>query len=263
MGSEMMFLAQKQAKSKSNNFTQTCNRFSQFLKERRSLGHLDAFKSFASSEPEIKGSKEVSEARHSNTMKNSFPKKTMERERVSLELFPLMNSRNTAAVENSTQNMSDSDCRELPKSNEESETTTTSPSMTIFYGGKVLIFNELPEDKAQEIMSLVASHGTISSQTQTQNQTQTLTQIHYGINTGATHHLTQGIVSQGEASNLSDLPIARRVSLHRFMEKRKHRLASSAPYQLPTSSMAKETNSNPQKFDIMSNLYEQQLELKL
>lgn len=60
MGSEMLFWGHnKQEKIMNNNksnFTQTCNRFSQFLKERRSLGHLDAFKTtLAPSEFEFKG----------------------------------------------------------------------------------------------------------------------------------------------------------------------------------------------------------------
>ncbi|MYY57411.1 hypothetical protein, partial [Ligilactobacillus salivarius] len=114
--------------------------------------------------------------------------------------------------------------------------------------------------KAQEIMSLVASHGTMSN-----SQAQTQTQIpHHNINTGTTHHLTQDVVSQGGLNLSSDMPIARRVSLHRFMEKRKHRLATSAPYQLPNSSMAKEADCHPQKFNMMRSLYDQQqLELKL
>lgn len=32
------------------------------------------------------------------------------------------------------------------------------PQMTIFYGGQVLVFNELPADKAKEVMDLASSY---------------------------------------------------------------------------------------------------------
>lgn len=255
MGSEMMLLGHKKQENIKSNFTQTCNRFSQFLKERRSLGHLDAFKGFASSELDIKGAKDVSGPRNNATAINLLSK-NMGKDKVSFELFPLTNSRAKAVVDNSTKDMAD--CREMPIIKEESKNNTTTPSMTIFYGGKVLVLNELPEDKAQEIMSL-ATRGTMSSSgSQAQTETQTLG----GINPRVTHHLTQGhVLSQG-ASSLSDFPIARRVSLHRFIEKRKHRIAANAPYQLHKEAAV----SHPQNSDMMRGLqlYEhQQLELKL
>lgn len=130
--------------------------------------------------------------------------------------------------------------------------------MTIFYGGRVLVFNELPEDKAREIMSLARCQ-TMNSSSHTQNQTETPTQTLRSINT-LTSYLAQNVVPQG-VSSLSDLPIARRVSLHRFMEKRKHRIAANAPYQLHNPSM-KMAESHPH--NMMTSLIEQQqLELKL
>ena len=125
--------------------------------------------------------------------------------------------------------------------------------MTIFYGGKVLVFDELPEDNAREIVAL-ATRGTINAKDDAQTQTQT--QTSRSINTTTTQ-LAQG------TSSLSDLPLARRVSLHRFMEKRKHRIASNAPYNLE-SSMVKVSDLNPQKFNTIKKSYTLQLlELKL
>ncbi|XP_021720432.1 protein TIFY 10A-like [Chenopodium quinoa] len=222
-----------------SNFTQTCTRFSQFLKERRSFGHIDAFKTLASSDLDVKGSgaKEVPNAATNNV----FPK-NIEKEKMSLELFPMMNSLTAAnGVENSTKIMADS--RDSPISKEEPKNSTSTPSMTIFYGGRVLVFNDLPEDKAQEIVSL-ANNGMMGPRSQAQTQAHNESQTPRAIN----DVLAQDVVTQG-VGNLSDLPMARRVSLHRFMEKRKHRVAASAPYQ---------------KFDSMKSLYDQQqLELKL
>ncbi|KNA17329.1 hypothetical protein SOVF_080940 [Spinacia oleracea] len=212
-----------------SNFNQTCNRFSQFLKERRSFGQLDAFKTLAnsSSEIDIKGVKDGGI--------NVFAK-NMEKERVSLELFPLMSS------------LVPTDSRKSSISNEESKNTASTPSMsmTIFYGGRVVVFDEFPQDKALEIMSL-AKNGTMSSHSQIEIESQTPNNI-------VPTHLTQGVVSKGMCS-LYDLPIARRVSLHRFMEKRKHRIAASAPYQLQHLS-SKKVDSHTQKSDIMRSLYE-------
>lgn len=254
MGSEMLFLGHKQEKNKNINFAQTCTRLSQFLKEKRCLGHLDALKTnLASSDLDIKGAKEVFGAM--NGSNNVFPKK-MEKKRTSLELFPLTSSLTVDGVENSTKTLPHT--REWPISKEEPKNTTTTPSMTIFYGGKVLVFNELTEDKAQEIMSL-ARNGMRSCCSQTCIQAQGETQTPSGININGTK---QELVPQGVCS-LSDLPIARRVSLHRFMEKRKHRIAANAPYHLQNSSMEM-VDSNSQKFNMMRSVYEQQqLELKL
>ncbi|XP_021716556.1 protein TIFY 10A-like [Chenopodium quinoa] len=235
-----------------SNFTQTCTRFSQFLKERRSFGHLDAFKTLASSDLDVKGAgaKEVTNAATNNV----FPK-NIEKEKMSLELFPMMSSLTAAnGAENSTKIMADS--RESPISKEEPKISTSTPSMTIFYGGRVLVFNDLPEDKAQEIVSL-AKNGMMGprSQAQTQTQAHNESQTPRAIN----DVLAQDVATQG-VGNLSDLPMARRVSLHRFMEKRKHRVAANAPYQI-RNSMA--DDSHPQKFGSMKSLYDQQLELKL
>ncbi|XP_057535632.1 protein TIFY 10A-like isoform X2 [Amaranthus tricolor] len=193
-----------------SNFIQTCSRFSHFLKENRTLGHLHAFK----------GAKDVYGAKNPVT---------------NLELFPM------------------ADSRELPLAKEEAKNTSKTPSMTIFYGGKVLVFDELPEDNAREIVAL-ATRGTINAKDDAQTQTQT--QTSRSINTTTTQ-LAQG------TSSLSDLPLARRVSLHRFMEKRKHRIASNAPYNLE-SSMVKVSDLNPQKFNTIKKSYTLQLlELKL
>ncbi|CAO2840299.1 unnamed protein product [Amaranthus hypochondriacus] len=205
MEGEMMY-----SEKMRSNFTQTCSKFSHFLKENRTLGHLHAFK----------GSKNVYGAKNPVT---------------NLELFPM------------------ADSRELPPAKEKAKNTSNTPSMTIFYRGKVLVFNELPEDNAREIVAL-ATRGTINPKVDAQIQTQT--QTSRNINT-ITTQLAQG------TSSLSDLPLARRVSLHRFMEKRKHRIASNAPYHLE-SLTGKVSALNPQKFNTIKKSYGPHLlELKL
>jgi len=92
--------------------------------------------------------------------------------------------------------------------------------MTIFYGGQVIVFDDLPEDKAEEIMSLASQLGSLDSHSETRTQIQAHT-LNLP-NTTLMTQPTQGSILQ-QPPSLSDLPIARRVSLHRFMEKRKDR----------------------------------------
>ncbi|VAI84866.1 protein TIFY 11e-like [Triticum dicoccoides] len=70
--------------------------------------------------------------------------------------------------------------------------------MTIFYGGQVLVLDEVPADRAAELLRVAAVSGTARGNC--------------------------------EAAD-GDLPMARKASLQRFMEKRKGRLAERAvPY---------------------------------
>ena len=73
--------------------------------------------------------------------------------------------------------------------------------MTIFYGGRVLVLDEVPADRAAELLRVAAAAGT----------------------------------KRGDG----DLPMARKASLQRFMEKRKGRLAERAvPYSRPDGNAA-------------------------
>ncbi|XP_047939988.1 protein TIFY 11c-like [Salvia hispanica] len=64
-------------------------------------------------------------------------------------------------------------------------------AMTIFYGGKVMVYNEFPAERAQEILALA---------------------------------------STASAQPSLDLPIARKNSLASFLEKRRDRITAKAPY---------------------------------
>ncbi|XP_075509616.1 protein TIFY 10B-like [Primulina tabacum] len=90
--------------------------------------------------------------------------------------------------------------------------------MTIFYGGQVLVFDDFPADKVGEIMSLAnKSSGT---------------QNHHHSSAFAPPFTTQIPSERALMPPLaSDLPMARRNSLARFLEKRKDRIKEKAPYQ--------------------------------
>ncbi|PWA81272.1 ZIM-domain protein 5 [Artemisia annua] len=91
--------------------------------------------------------------------------------------------------------------------------TPASAQMTIFYGGQVIVVNDFPADKALEIMNMLSGTQTASS-----------------------------FVA-------SDLPMARKASLARFLEKRKERITARAPYK------QQEGTSTPSKQQDESNTW--------
>lgn len=258
-------------RSNSNNFARTYSRLNQFLKERRrrSLGDQSCFAfPHMSPAPSSKSDPKRVEEEIARKVTMSLLPKNMQKEDIvsasegqgeyylnSLNLFPLTRLSSKEESPKITTNR-----RELPRPTEEPKTTTA--SMTIFYAGKVLVFDDLPEDKAQEVISLATQGITKSTNPQTSVETQTQPQSlasPSNSNMVATQD-KQHTVSQ-EAGGPSELPIARRTSLFRFIEKRKDRVASAAPYQIHNNSSTAMMKSNPQRYNaVMRNLCQQHQE---
>lgn len=76
-----------------------------------------------------------------------------------------------------------------------------SAPMTIFYGGQVLVFSDLSAEQAKEIMGFATKGSSVVPKTETKTPVQ----------------------QQQPQAVGSDLPIARRASLHKFLAKRKER----------------------------------------
>lgn len=86
--------------------------------------------------------------------------------------------------------------------------------LTIFYGGKVVVFDNFPPTKVKDLLQIVHTGD--------------------GVNKASGSAAPQNLPTPSQNS-LSDLPIARRNSLHRFLEKRKGRIIAKAPYQVNNS----------------------------
>lgn len=87
---------------------------------------------------------------------------------------------------------------------------SSATQMTIFYDGKVLVFNDLPPERAEEIMAM-AGKGIVPCSRSTPT-------------TVPDKVMEPTIAREQPLTKVSsDLPIARRASLHRFFEKRKDR----------------------------------------
>ncbi|XP_062215397.1 protein TIFY 10a-like [Phragmites australis] len=100
--------------------------------------------------------------------------------------------------------------------------------LTIFYGGKVLVFNDFPAEKAKDLMQL-ASKGTSAAQNSgllPSSTTATVTD-----STKVTSLPAQPNAVINSQKNAADIPQAPKASLRRFLEKRKDRLSATAPYQ--------------------------------
>ncbi|GFQ01196.1 protein tify 10a [Phtheirospermum japonicum] len=114
-----------------------------------------------------------------------------------------------------------------------------SAQMTIFYAGQVIVFDNFPADKANDIMNLASKSTTvqITPLHAAQIPAESGTGVHhifptnFGIQERRTHCSAQPPLDSG-------LPIARKNSLARFLEKRKERheypkVTANAPYQAP------------------------------
>ncbi|KAL4332994.1 hypothetical protein GQ457_07G039530 [Hibiscus cannabinus] len=216
-------------------FAQTCNLLSQYLKENGSFGDLSLG---MTCNAETNGTPQVPPP----TM-NLFPvddksgdvcSRTVgaPRNLGSMDLFPQRAGFSAPA----------------PKDNVRKSVTNKNmlepqpAQMTIFYGGQVIVFNDFPADKAKEIMLLA---GKSSSKTKSFNPSPcTSSRARRPIESRIGVPPTSKAVQPAPQPIPGDLPIARRASLHRFLEKRKDRITTQAPYRITRSAASPSKSGN-------------------
>ncbi|MFS7899868.1 putative transcription factor TIFY family [Helianthus anomalus] len=103
------------------------------------------------------------------------------------------------------------------------EAKSSTAQMTIFYQGQVLVLDDVPAGRARDLM-LMAKNGVETAKPKPPPV------VDVSRSTKAP------IKEDVQQAKDSDLPIARRASLHKFLAKRKDRASVRAPYQSPGGS---------------------------
>ncbi|KAK4713788.1 hypothetical protein R3W88_019695 [Solanum pinnatisectum] len=125
----------------------------------------------------------------------------------------------------------------FPQGAMKAESEPEKAQMTIFYAGQVIVFNDFPADKAKEIM-LIASTSKGNNPQNPAKQLESAADL-------VVPSFGKTSIQENQMPNqpiVSDLPIARRASLTRFLEKRKDRLTAKVPYHREEAAPNKEEN---------------------
>ncbi|XP_060210005.1 protein TIFY 10A-like [Lycium barbarum] len=212
MGSSEIVDSSKVTGQKSQ-FSQTCNLLSQFLKKNGSVGDLNNLGIYRNFEPT--GSQQTT----TTTTMNLLPM---------IEKSGDSSSSSSEKIPQKPMNLFPQEV-DFAKEQISKNTEPEKAQMTIFYGGQVIVFDDFPADKANEIMKLASKKNTKNS---TNNFSYTM------VNN---QELPKCQVPIPKPS-VADLPIARRNSLTRFLEKRKDRVTATAPYQISNKKIANSKN---------------------
>ncbi|EOA35627.1 hypothetical protein CARUB_v10020844mg [Capsella rubella] len=224
-------------------FSQTCSRLSRYLKEKGSFGDLTLG---MTCKPDLNGGFAAS---RQPTMMNLFPCEASKMDSLDgqdikpKKMFPRQSSFSSSSSTGTKEEV------QMIKETKSVKLESESAPLTIFYGGRVMVFDEFSAEKAKEVIDL-ANKGSAKSFT---GFTAEVNQIAYTQNLAKSQKEFASIpnlaasptktaspepIQPNPSSLACELPIARRASLHRFLEKRKDRITSKAPYKIDGSGEA-------------------------
>ncbi|KAJ8471745.1 hypothetical protein OPV22_026088 [Ensete ventricosum] len=232
-------------KREKSNFSHTCRLLSQYLKEKNSFGCLGLEMAAAMPlDQQAKGKPRApttmsllpgADVSGDDRAQNDEDKNPLK----SMDLFPHNSGFDSGLLPKEESGKTPEIKRQMEKG-----------QLTIFYGGKVLVFDDFPADKAKDLMRM-ATKENISS------QNFSFSTPHHPAAAGADCPPKPDPISPTDGlakATASDMPIARKNSLHRFLEKRKDRINTKAPYQVHGSSAATNEEAKPESSQSWLNL---------
>ncbi|XP_019198565.1 PREDICTED: protein TIFY 10a-like isoform X2 [Ipomoea nil] len=239
-----------------SNFVQTCNLLSQFLKGRVSIRDLSHGIGVVNTE--ASGKFDIS---HGTTMDflTNIEKSTQDQEMAPIDPNPQNTVNGTSRTVEEGTNAAASISKEAPKE------APKAAQLTIFYSGKVMVFDEFPADKARAVMLLASKSSPQSARGVFQTAgvdkldlpadgaavVATSTPVDPPKPMASPPPLPPPPVppptqpAAAAPAPAPDLPIARRSSLHRFLEKRKDRATARAPYQVHNNPLIPSKSERP------------------
>lgn len=243
MGSSSEIVDSGKVSGQKSNFSQTCSLLSQYLKEKGGFGELSLGlnRSFESNGvaaktmnllPMLEKSGQNMEVPARNDANNP------------VNLFPQAAGFYSSTVKEELQSdTTDNICV--------ARALADTAQMTIFYGGQVLVFNDFPSDKAREIMLLASKGSPVTGNcfapphTTPPKPAESASSLVAPISSSAAGippFGVTGLIPENPQTPLyprmNDLPLSRKASLTRFLEKRKDRITAKAPYQTNSSKSA-------------------------